>query len=304
MRAVDSITELPGMLMSNGAPSINRSIGYVDPSALNSIAEFAKTIKTRAMALLNPCPGQRVLDIGCGPGIDTSSLAACVTPNGCVVGIDRDPCMISSACSLARSLGFGSILCHTIADAFYLPFGSGVFDGTRCERLLQHVNNPMPVISEMLRVTKCGGTVVVIDTDWGSLSIDCEDSALERRIVGAVAEFFANGYAGRQIGRLMKSSGLELTNIEVLPLNWNRLDSFRRTSFEAAGVDRHLISAGRVDLADWCRFVDLLERANAIGAFFASANVVLVAGRKVARDDNRHASSGRGPETFQYAART
>ncbi len=48
-------------------------------------------------------------------------------------------------------------------------------------RLFQHLSRPEPALREMVRVTRRGGRVAVLDTDWGTRSIDALDVALERR---------------------------------------------------------------------------------------------------------------------------
>jgi len=82
----------------------------------------------------------------------------------------------------------------------------------------------------------------------------------------------------------MKSHGLEITSTEVWPLRWSTFESFQRTSFPSAAVHQQLISSGRLGRGDWERFVRLLERSEAKGLFFATASVMLVAGRKPTAD--------------------
>src|SRR5262245_18895925 len=127
-------------MKSEAAPATARPVGHVDNATLTSIAQFANAIKSRVTALLNPFPGQKLLDVGCGPGLDTVPLAARVAPHGFVVGIDLDAVMVVSAVERARALDPG-LAWHLVSDAAALPFKNDVFDGCRCERVLQHINN-------------------------------------------------------------------------------------------------------------------------------------------------------------------
>jgi SAM-dependent methyltransferase len=269
----------------HGGPA---TVGYVDAAALGSIAALAGAIKARALALLDPRPGQRLLDVGCGPGLDTVALAPIVGPAGCVVGVDHDAAMVRTARDAAR-VGRARRVRHLVGDGRHLPLAADAFDACRCERVLQHVADPAGLLSELVRVTRPGGTVLAIDTDWASLSIDCADTALERHITREVADTFANGYAGRQLARRLCDAGLVITATEVWPIHWDDLGSFRRTSFPATSAVQMLVASGRVDVPDWDRFFRSIESPPPARAFFASATVVLVAGRKpgLARESQR-----------------
>ena len=255
-----------------------RSPGYVDAASLGSMAAFADAIKRRAMAMLDPRPGQRLLDAGCGPGLDTAALMPLAGPGGCVIGVDHDPRMIDAARAEGRA-ATGARAFHLVGDGARLPFPGGWFDACRCERVLQHVADPAAMLSELVRVTRPGGTVLAIDTDWASLSIDCQDIALERHITRQVADTFASGYAGRQLPRLMRDAGLSITAVDVCAIQWDDLACFQRTSFPASRVAPALLASGRVSPWDWDRFFASVQHSGA-PAFFASATIVLAAGRK------------------------
>src|SRR5450756_455362 len=55
----------------------------------------------RGMALANPRPGERVLDIACGTGVLTRLVAKSIGPNGRVVGLDLSPEMLAVARNIA-----------------------------------------------------------------------------------------------------------------------------------------------------------------------------------------------------------
>ena len=255
-----------------------RAAGYVAPSSLRSIADFAAALKTRAHELLQPTTGQRLLDVGCGPGVDTAWLAPLVAPSGMVVGIDRDAGMIRAAAGRGRR--GQPAAAHLVGDGSALPFRTAAFDGVRADRVLQHANDPEALLAEMVRVTRPGGTVLCVDTDWASLSIDAADDRLERRIVGLVAEEFAQGYIGRQLARRLTGAGVDVTAIELCPVRWDSLDTFRRTSFPATNAVAALLESRRLSSDDWQRFIGTLERSDADGVFFATATVVIVTGTR------------------------
>ena len=129
-------------------------------------------------------PGQKVLDVGCGPGTDTVALGQIVGSSGTVSGLDHDAAMVAEADRRARDSGVSAWVKHRLGEASALPWEANEFDASRSERLLEHLLRPEDALVEMVRVTKPGGRVVVLDTDWGSLSTDAEEPDIERRLAG------------------------------------------------------------------------------------------------------------------------
>ena len=68
-------------------------------------SELGRRYKARALAFLDAKPGQRVLDVGCGPGDDAWEIAQLVGPSGAVSGIDLDEDMIAEAQRRAEAGG-------------------------------------------------------------------------------------------------------------------------------------------------------------------------------------------------------
>jgi len=155
--------------------------------------------------------------VGCGAGADTIPLQSLVGPFGRVVGVDYDRAMLSRARVGADVADGGEHLLHVCSEAMNLPLESDMFDSCRSERLFQHLTHPELVIGEMLRVTKPGGHVVVLDTDHGTWSVDTPYKDIERRITRFKAEHFGNnGYAGRQLYRLFRQTGLKDLSCEIV----------------------------------------------------------------------------------------
>ena len=109
---------------------------------------------------------------------------------------------------------------HHLADATRLPLRSGsCHDASRSERLFQHLSDPAAALAELLRVTRRGGWVVVLDTDWGTLSLHSPEIEIERRLARVHADHLLhNGYAGRQIYHLFKRQGVADLRVAVYPV--------------------------------------------------------------------------------------
>lgn len=224
--------------------------------------------------------GQTLLDVGCGPGTDTIPLAGLVGPSGRVVGIDRDPSQIAVAARAAKSAGVDAWTHHLSADAAQLPFADGVFDGVRCERVLIHLEHPESAIGEMVRVTRPGGRLVLLDPDLGSLSIDMDDADLGWRLRRAESDMMPNGFSGRRLYGQAVRAGLVQITAEVLPLviaRWALAKFAVLDQVTRYALERRLVTAEEVQ-----SLYQSMARRDGDGQFFAYGIQVLVGGQKPA----------------------
>jgi len=103
------------------------------------------------------------LDIGTGPGQIVRKLAAHL-PGWLIVGVDRSPNMVREAISARRTDDkLATRVDFLVADANRLPFGNGAFDLVLCNSVLHHFENPATVLSEIARVAKPKGAILVRD---------------------------------------------------------------------------------------------------------------------------------------------
>ena len=253
--------------------------GYVSSDYLRIAAKVAEQVKLRSYEVMDIGPGQRILDVGCGPGTDTIPLAQLVGDSGRVMGVDWDQEMVDEADRKAAEAGVDPIVTHKRGDATALPFESGQFDACRSERLFQHLHNPEAALSEMIRVTKRGGWVAVVDTDWGTGSIDTPEVDIERRLARVKAErCLNNGFSGRQLYRLCKAGGLDSLVVELfaIPILSYRL---ARELGQYDLVEEEALSAGMITAQELDLWHTSLEQAEAEGSFFGMANMVLAGGQ-------------------------
>lgn len=262
--------------------NMSQAKGYVDTDYLRTTAGLLDDFKQRTYRLMRIEPGQRLLDVGCGPGTDTIPLARLVGVNGHVTGVDYDAAMIAEADRRAALAGVGAWVRHLQHSAETLPFATDTFDGCRSERLFQHLAHPEQALREMVRLTRPGGWVVVADADWGTLSIDSREVETEPRLARAVAErSLHNGYAGRQLYGMVKRQGLEAISLESSLLCLTDYATAR----QVIGLDEvalEALAAGLVTEIAIDRWRADLEQAARQGVFFASIGGIIVAGRKAA----------------------
>ena len=254
--------------------------GYVDPEYLRVMGNLLNHIKQRSYTFMHTQSGHKVLDLGCGPGTDTIPLAPLVGANGQVIGGDYDEAMIAEAEQRAEQACVNTWVKHNRVDAMSLPFENDYFDSCRSERLFQHLINPAQALSEMTRVTKPGGWVVVVDSDWGSLSTDSDETDIERRLVRFLAESsLHNGYSGRKLYRLFKQQNLSDISFEAFPVATPNY-ALARQATQAEKIEQEALLAGAINGEELHRWQTSLKQAESDGIFFCSVNVWLFAGRK------------------------
>ena len=136
------------------------------PSVLRS--HTRRTAENSAAYLLPHLrPGQRLLDVGCGPGTLSVGLAERVAP-GEVIAIDIVPEILKRARQHAAERGVQ--VTFETGDVYSLDFEDGAFDVVHAHQVLQHLVYPVAALREMRRVTRPGGLVAVRDGDYGAMT--------------------------------------------------------------------------------------------------------------------------------------
>jgi ubiquinone/menaquinone biosynthesis C-methylase UbiE len=259
---------------------VNTPKGYVDTEYLQAMEKLLGRFKERTYSYMQIKTGDKVLDVGCGSGIDTIPLAQIVGSTGEVYGVDFDGTMVAEAEQRAEQAGLKAWVKHKQADATSLPFESDYFDSSRSERLFQHLHDPSLALNEMKRVTKPGGWIVVLDTDWGSASTDTIEIDLERRLTRFYTEHMLNnGYAGRQLYRLFKTHGLQEVANEVFPIVTTSY-SIQRQVVGMNELEYEALAQGVITEDELRRILEDYEQADADGVFFCYGIQILMAGRK------------------------
>jgi arsenite methyltransferase len=107
-------------------------------------------------------PGEVVLDIGCGAGVDSLIAARLVGPDGRVVGIDVTLAMLQRARTHQARLGWPQVSFQE-AEAEALPFPAGEFDAIISNGVFNLTINKARALNEAHRVLKPGGRIMLAD---------------------------------------------------------------------------------------------------------------------------------------------
>ena len=145
-------------------PAWALDLGY-PPDLLERIPEetaasFAGVANPFSLGRLEP--GECVLDVGCGAGMDTLVAAQMVGPTGRVVGIDMTAEMLAKARASAEAMGAANVELVE-GEAESLPFGDETFDVVISNGVIDLVPDKEAVFAEVFRVLIPGGRVQIAD---------------------------------------------------------------------------------------------------------------------------------------------
>jgi SAM-dependent methyltransferase len=161
----------------------------------------------------------RILDVGCGPAVIAARIAA-DRPRATVIGVDRTDARLTAATDLIDGQRPPANLRLLRADARALPFRPGAFDWVFCRFLLEYLTDPLQAVSEMARVTRPGGTVLLQDLDGQLLWHYPIDPDLQRPLERIVRTLGATGFdpfMGRKLYHLAHRAGLVDLRVTIDP---------------------------------------------------------------------------------------
>ncbi len=141
--------------MTDGWKRWNDKFSKQSVGATNAILDMAHVTE-----------GMTVLDLACGSGEPSLSLARAVGPAGHVVATDIVPAMLDNAEASARNESLSNIE-FRVADAEAIPFPDGSFDAVTCRFGVMFFSSPERAMIEARRVLKDMGRIALVT--WGPL---------------------------------------------------------------------------------------------------------------------------------------
>ena len=187
--------------------------------AIESVYGTADVIEQRRRILdaLGLRPGERVLDLGCGPGFLAAEMAVAVGPRGAVHGADLSAAMLEIAARRAPGPDAAPIELSR-QDVLGLSLPDAAFDAAVCTQVYEYVDDMPAALAEARRVLVPGGRLLVLDTDWDSIVWRSDDDARMGRVLAAWDDHLAHRDLPRRLPELLADAGFTLRDSEVVPI--------------------------------------------------------------------------------------
>jgi SAM-dependent methyltransferase len=229
------------------------------------------------LQLLAPRSGERILDIGCGPGFLASELAAAVGPTGSVLALDTSESMLQLARARCAGRPWATV---RAGDAQHLDVGGEAFDAFVSVQVHEYVKDVGASLEAAARALLRGGRALVVATDWDSIVWHAADPERMRRVLSAFEEHLAHVHLPRRLGFLLTRAGLELRRCEVIVQLNQRFDANNFSHGLMELIQRFVPGRRGVSTQEADAWADDLRELGSRGEYFFSLNqYVFVAAR-------------------------
>jgi ubiquinone/menaquinone biosynthesis C-methylase UbiE len=162
-------------------------------------------------------PGERVLDVGSGPGFLAADMAVAVGDSGRVRGIDISESMV--AISQNRCANFSHVA-FQVGNATRLPFPDGEFDVAVSTQVYEYLSDSdlTSALAELHRVLRPRGRALILDTDGDSLVWHSTDRTRMARVLAAWEEHCADFHLPPKLSTRLTRVGFSIRRRDVIPL--------------------------------------------------------------------------------------
>jgi arsenite methyltransferase len=213
--------------------------------------------RSRVLELLAPRTGERILDVGCGPGFLATAIGDAVGPKGGVCGIDTSAPMLE----LARRRCAGQPWVELRSgDAGQPELPEASFDACLSVQVHEYVRDVARSLHALASALRPGGRFLIVATDWDSIVWASGDAARMARVLSAFEEHLAHLDLPRRLAPLLREAGFALRRHEVAVQHTLALDPntyayglaelMRRFVPGRRGVTREEADAWSADLLD------------------------------------------------------
>lgn len=177
------------------------------------MGRYSEPLAAEFLRLLGPRPGQRALDVGCGPGALTALLVERLGPEA-VHAVDPSEPFVAAARSRFPEVDVR----HGVAES--LPYADDEFDLAAAQLVVHFMADPAAGLREMRRVTRPGGLVAASVWDYGGdrAPISLFWRAVRQMDPSSTGEAHLAGVTDGQLVDLLAGAGLDQVRQSVLPI--------------------------------------------------------------------------------------
>jgi SAM-dependent methyltransferase len=230
--------------------------------------------RERVLEALAPQPGERLVDVGVGPGFLAAAAAERVAASGYVCGVDISEPLLA----YARERTTLPWLEFRHGDATALPFDDAQFDAAVSMQVLEYVPDVDAALAEIARVLRPGGRALVVDTDWDSIVWHARDRARADRVLAAWAEHCPHPHLPRTLGPRLERAGLAVGARWVMPLFNPTFDAATYSNRIIDLIAAYVPGRGGVDAHEAQAWAEDLR--GGVGDYFFSLNRYVFQARK------------------------
>ena len=227
--------------------------------------------------ILDPRPGEKLLDIGCGNGLLTAELARAVGLAGQVTGVDPSKDMRGPAIERCQEYEWVRI---ANGDAETLPVGDESIDKAVSIQVFEYLNDIPAALVEVYRVLKPGGRLVIADMHFDTLIWFSENPDRMEKMKASWNEHCVETGLPEVLHSLMQRAGFTIETIRPVVFCDHVLKSDGIAIMMLRLMERYAIQKGHLPEDDVRAWRAEQEKLAQEGRFFFSFNHYVVSARK------------------------
>ncbi len=183
------------------------------PAEQQRLSLLNTLLNDACLSELNLRGGERIIDFGSGLAQFARDMARAAGPAGRVIGIERSPEQLLEAMRQARQVAEERLVDLRAGDVYDPPLETaewGTYDLAFARFVLEHVADPLSVVSQMVRAVRPGGRIVLADDDHDLLRLWPEPTGLSELWQAYIRSYDCNGtdgLVGRKLVSLLHAAG-------------------------------------------------------------------------------------------------
>ena len=244
---------------------------FSEAQDLEESYRLADIVKQRQKTLnvLKLKAGEMVLDIGCGVGFLTHEMALQVGKSGKVIGLDKNPIMISHARKRCKNLKQTEFY---EGDAGKLPVDDQTLDAVSCTQVLLYVKDVPNVLAEIKRILKPGGRLVIVETDWRGVVLSCADDTLTSKIFAAWDSTVPSPNLPIYLKPLLQKHGFSKIKVDTIPILNTEYSPSNFSHGMLNWISKNAENNGAINKEQRANWLDDLQKRGQSDSFFFCVN--------------------------------